>query len=58
MTTTVKGVTTQTFNRFGVKKKIVFSADNAAEKSYIAAKNAKMVEELSEQEYMQELENA
>ena len=46
-------VCTMTFNRFGVKKQIVFEADNGQEISIFSKSNSGKVVRMSQEEYMQ-----
>ena len=52
MTTTFKKITTQTFNRFGVKKTITFNADNGQELAYLARMQAAKVAAMSMEQYL------
>lgn len=53
MVNSSKGITRQTFNRFGVKKQITYTADSAAELSFFAKQNARKVLQMTEAQYME-----
>lgn len=55
MTKNGRQVATQTFNRFGVKKKIEFYPDSAAELQALASAYSGQVMRMTRKEYMENL---